>query len=43
MESYGTTRPLTLRFPTLCEPGTTAAKFSADMLEEADEMVEMLP
>ena len=30
-------------FPTLCEPGTTAAKFAADMLEEADEMVGMLP
>ena len=30
-------------FPTLCEPGTTAAKFAKDMLEEADEMVGMLP
>ena len=30
-------------FPTLCEPGTTAAKFAHDMLEGADEMVEMLP
>lgn len=34
---------LALWWPTLCEPGTTASKFAADMLAGADEMVEMLP
>ena len=30
-------------YPTLCKEGTTAAKYAANILEEADEMVEMLP
>ena len=34
---------LALWWPTLCESTTTAAKFAHDMLEGADEMVEMLP
>ena len=34
---------LAMWFPTLCESTTTAAKFAHDMLEEADEMVGMLP
>ena len=30
-------------WPTLCKEGTTAAKYAASMLEEADEMAGMLP